>query len=122
MNDFFDNVIFSYTAEQAVKDGVLVDVTDMASQIFQVGCDMTWKYRISVNVHQACTPPKNSTQDYDGRLWDVLNVARTAIRNAKEGDKLVEFHCKLGRKKLRLWAMLDTTSGPAIHIITPEEN
>ena len=119
MDDF--EVIYSYTAKQAVEDGVLVDVTETANQIFQVGCDMSWKYRISRSVHNACTPPKNSTQDYNGRLWDVLNVARNAIRNAEQGSDLVEFFCKLGRKKFKLWACLDSTSGPAIHIITPEE-
>lgn len=115
------NVIYSYTAKQAEEDGILVDVTEMANQIFQVGCDMSWKYRISINVHQACTPPENSTQDYNGRLWDVLNVARNAIRNAEKGSSLVEFFCKLGRKNFKLWACLDSTSGSAIHIITPEE-
>ena len=114
-------VIYSYTAEQAIEDGILVDVTEMAKEIFQVGCDMSWKYRISSNVHNACTPPKNSTQDYNGRLWDVLNLARFAIRKAEKGSNLVEFVCKLGRKNFKLWACLDTTSGPAIHIITPEE-
>lgn len=114
-------VIYSYTAEQAIEDGILVDVTEMANQIFQVGCDMSWKYRISINVHHACTPPKNSTQDYNGRLWDVLNLARHAIRKAERGSDLVEFTCKLGRKNLKLWACLDSTSGSAIHIITPEE-
>ena len=33
------NVIYSYTAKQAEEDGILVDVTEMANQIFQVGCD-----------------------------------------------------------------------------------
>jgi len=120
MDDFFENVdvIFKYTAEQAVKDGILFDVTEIASHVFQVGCDMTWKYRISVNVQDACCEGSMFNAD---RLLNVLNVARDAIRNASQGD-LVEFYCKLGRKKLKLWAMLDTTSGPAIHIITPEEN
>jgi hypothetical protein len=121
MDEIFGEPIFVYTAEQAVEDGILVDVTELASQIFKVGCDMPWKCRISANVHSLCTPPKSSNQDYTGRLWDVLNVARHAIRNAEQGSTMVEFTCKLGRSNHKLWACLDTTSGPAIHIITPKE-
>ena len=82
---------------------------------------MPWKYRITIGVHELCTPPKNSTDDYTGRLWDVLNVARYAIRNAEQGSNLVEFTVKIGRKNERLWAIPDFTSGPAIHFIKPEE-
>ena len=108
MDDF--DVIFQYTAEQAVKDGVLFDVTETAQKIFKVGCDMPWKYRVSINVHQFCN-------DEEEKLEGLLNAARLAIRNANKGDSLVEFK----HEDLRLWACLDSTSGPAIHIITPEE-
>jgi hypothetical protein len=83
---------------------------------------MKWKIRISNNVHNLCTPPKsNKIQSYDGRLWDVLNLARWAIKRADQGDTMSVFTCKIGRKNHQLYACLDTTSGPAIHIITPEE-
>lgn len=117
-----DDVIFSYTAKQAVEDGVLFDVTETASELFKVGCDMKWSYRISVNVKQLCTPPKsNKIESFEGRLWDLLNVGRMAIRGADKNDNMVEFTCKFGKKNHRIWATLDTTSGPAIHFITPEE-
>ena len=124
MDDLFgDNIIYAYTADQAVEDGYLVDVTEKADGVFKIGCDMKWKVRISNNVHALCTPPKsNKIQSYDGRLWDVLNLARWAIKRADQGDTMAVFTCKIGRKNHKLWAMLDTTSGPAIHIITPEEN
>lgn len=115
------DLIYSYTADQAVKDGILFDVTETAKEIFKVGCDIPWKYRISINVKHACEKRQDRIQDYQGSLCYVLNDVRYALKKAEHGSNLVEFTSNIGGKKFKLWATLDTTSGPAIHIITPEE-
>jgi len=109
-------VINSYTAEQAVDDGFLVDVSEMAKE-----AGFRWTVRISQGVHNLCTPPKsNKIQSYKGRLWDVLWIAHLAVRKAQD-DYFSTFKVKLGPRIYSLWAVVDGTSEPAIHIILPEE-
>jgi len=109
-------VISSYTAEQAIEDGFLADVSKLGKE-----AGFKWPVRISQNVHELCTPPKsNGIESYKGRLWDVLWMAHCAIRKS-EDDWMTAFNVKIGRKIYELWACIDGTNGPAIHIITPEE-
>lgn len=110
-------IISSYTAEEAVEDGILVDVSDTAKEL-----GFVWPVRITQSVHDLCTPPKsNKIQSYNGRLWDVLWMCSLAIKKAKKGDSMVEFLTRIGRKNETLWACLDGTSGMAIHIMKPED-
>jgi hypothetical protein len=114
---FWEEPISVYTAEQAVEDGVLVDVSEMGREM-----GFTWPVRISIGVHSLCTPPKSNTvQSYEGRLWDVLWMAKNAVKRVTDGEQMTTFRVTLGRKLVTLWAMIDGTSGPAIHIITPED-
>ncbi len=110
--------IYSYTAEQAIEDGILVDVSSMAKE-----AGFTWPVRITRGVHDLCTPPKtNKIQSYQGRLWDVLWMAYCKIKMTKDKEEgLVPFKVKLGPKLYILWACIDGTSGPAIHIMLPSE-
>ncbi len=117
LSDFFGEPIDVYTAEEAIEDGYLVNTpTDLTAQ-----AGFKWPVRLSNDVHKLCTPPKsNKIQSYTGRLWDVLNLARVAVKKAGD-DRMATFRVKIGRKVEDLWAVMDTTSGPAIHIITPSE-
>jgi len=115
-DDFWGEPISVYTAEQAVEDGYLADVSEIAKEM-----GFKWPVRISSAVHDLCTPPKsNKIQSYQGRLWDVLYLAKLAISRSND-DQMAVFKVKIGRKIETLWALLDGTSGPAIHIITPQE-
>ncbi len=119
MEEIFGPVISAYPAEQAVEDGFLMDVTLLARE---AGFAEPFKVRITDTVVALCTPPKsNKIQSFEGRLWDVLSLTRWAIAKAND-DRMVQFTVKIGRKNVRLWAMLDTTSGPAIHIMDPSDN
>jgi hypothetical protein len=116
--DGMDNVIYKYTAEQAIEDGTLVDVTELAKE-----AGFNWPVRITALVHTVCIPPKtNKIESYKGRLWDVLNVARWTIKvRGKKNEHILPFVVKIGRRNVKLYAAIDTTSGPAIHIMTPSE-
>jgi hypothetical protein len=113
------DIIFSYTAEQAVEDGILVDVSEMAKEV-----GFALPVRITQGVHQLCTPPKsNRVASYSGRLWDVLWMAmRIMFLMQSRDDGFVEFRVRIGKKNERLWATMDGTSGPAVHIMRPEEH
>jgi len=84
---FWDDaeVISSYTRAQALEDGVLVDVSEIAKQAgikFPVALTSTvWGQYVEV-------PEGVSCQDETGRLWDILWMFRcTAARFT--GDTLL---------------------------------
>lgn len=117
------NIIFRYTADQAMADGYLFDVSTIARQ-----AGFVYPVRITVGVKDLLTPDENAQsagQSYDGRLWDVLFVARQAILQSKD-DKYISFKVIFQdssgtSKNIKLFAALDATSGPAIHIGLPSE-
>jgi hypothetical protein len=112
------DVIHTYTAKDAVADGMLVEVPEKTAK--EAG--FNWPVRITCGVHELCTPPKsNTTQTYEGRLWDVLFLAYLAIKRTPAGEGLATYKVKIGRKVETLWAAVDGTCGPAIHILTPAE-
>ena len=79
--EFWDDadVISVYTREQALEDGVLVDVSPLARESgFKI------PVAITNGVHAKCQPPKGGTmgQSYDGRCHDVLWMASQTY-NAK---------------------------------------
>lgn len=89
------DLIFSYSRAQAIRDGVLVDVSPHAKEA---------GFRISVAMTAAawfdCVEWPESecaAQDESGRLWDVVFMAAVAARRAArrgEGDR-VTFELKV---------------------------
>lgn len=78
----FGDVIYAYTRDQAIKDGVLVDVSQVAQEagfVFPVAVTRrVWD--------EIITPPvsvKELGQSEGGRLWDVLWMLRVAIKKDK---------------------------------------
>lgn len=112
--------IYRYTAEQALADGALLEVDPQLRR--EAG--YRWSVRITRGVASLLVPEekeRNEGQSQEGRLWDVLWMARIAIDNADDRETIAPFEMILGKNTITLWACLDTTSGPAIHIIRPEE-
>jgi len=122
-NDF--EVISVYTADQAIEDGYLIDVTETAKEAgFKI------PVRITRGVFDLVAPDKKAKsygQDFEGRLWDVIWMCSLAVRKVKD-DSFAEFKVifqngagNRNRKIKTLWAVIDGTSGAAIHIVLPEE-
>lgn len=109
-------VIYTYTADQAVEDGILWDVPE--ETVKEAG--FKFKVRLTQGVVQLCTPDEGP-EDFNGRVWDVLNVLRYAIQAEPSGERMVTFDVTFSGQKHRLWGCLDGTSGPAIHVMTPSE-
>ena len=111
MRDRMDEIISFYGAEQAVEDGILFDVTDLARRLgFKVAV------RITAGVRALC----EETDDCDGCLANVVSHARLAVIGSDDFSMSV-FEVRIGARPVKLWALPDTTSGAAIHIILPEE-
>jgi hypothetical protein len=75
--DIFGEVIYAYTRQQAIEDGVLIDVSPLAKEAgFKCPVALTaaaWAEAVEI-------PPGVEGQDETGRLWDVLNVLMVEIR------------------------------------------
>lgn len=79
-------IIHTYTRAQALEDGVLVDMTNLAREA---------GFRHPVAVTQGVWAVLNPTheleavgQDMTGRAWDMLTILRHAIRRAFGGDEV----------------------------------
>ena len=79
-------VIDTYTRAQAIEDGVLIDVSETANEAgFTMPAAITaaaWGMYVRVPDGVAC-------QDEQGRLWDVLNMLRFAIKKGGHGSEVV---------------------------------
>lgn len=75
--------IHTYSREDALNDGFLIDVTELAKEAgFKVPAAITLlAYEGGVRVDE---DDKNDGQDETGRLWDILNVLGYMIRTSKD--------------------------------------
>ena len=78
---YFGEAISNYTRAQAIEDGVLIDVNDMAQEAgFKLPVAMTvaaWSDCVDWSEDDS---NRQVHQDQSGRLWDVLFMASHAIR------------------------------------------
>ena len=119
-----EDVIFTYTREQAIEDGVLVDVSETARE-----AGFNWPVALTSNVWALVEdiPPRlQGIADVDGRLWDVLWMARcAALRGGTE--TLYDLILPHGRKKHAVLKMVSGPHGPhdprpCITIMLPHED
>lgn len=82
---FFDDwdVVSVYTRKNAIDDGVLIDVSEMAKEAgFKVPVAMTatlWSECVAWSDEDS---ERQTHQDQDGRLWDALYMAALASKDA----------------------------------------
>lgn len=74
-----DDYVHAYTRQNAVDDGVLIDVTDTAKE---AGFDCPTALTRAVWCNYVQVPEGVQHQDESGRLWDVLWM----LRHAKTGS------------------------------------
>ena len=83
--DFFGKPIFTYTRADAIADGVLVDVSEIAREAgFVVPVALSkaaWGDAVAWSQDDSA---RQVHQDEAGRLWDVLNLARYRIKLASK--------------------------------------
>jgi hypothetical protein len=73
-------IIYQYTRAQAIDDGVLVDVSEMAKE---AGIVFPTALTRAVWCKYVEVPPAVPWQDEQGRLWDILWMLRYAIQQSK---------------------------------------
>lgn len=88
MADLFGEPIYTYTREQAIEDGVLIDVSETARE-----AGITFPVALTEAVWSDCVAwsdadikRKGVPNDEAGRLWDVIWMLRCAIRSSRNND------------------------------------
>ena len=88
----FGEVIHAYTRKQAIEDGVLIDVTEMARE-----AGFRWPVAVTAAVWADCVAwsdednDRQAYQDESGRLWDLLFVASYAVKTARQDTGLLMY-------------------------------
>jgi hypothetical protein len=124
-----DNIIACYTRQDAIEDGVFIDVTG-------VGKEAGIKHPVALTsnlYHKYVEPdPMPQGQDKSGRLWDVLWMlsccCRGMVGKIVGGNQAifpVSFYNGKKQEEIELWAFIEATSptdpSPAITIMLPED-
>ena len=80
LNEIFGEPISVYSRQQAIEDGVLVDVSQLAKE-----AGWKWPVAITQALHAdlANIPKQFSHEDYTGRLWDVLWMGMLAAKQSR---------------------------------------
>lgn len=127
MNDKDFNVIYSYTREQAIADGVLIDVTGQAKVYFKIPVALSaGLYHEYVKTPEAL---EAQGQSISGRLHDLFMMLRFAAKDRWDGSR-VEFEVlfQMGEgpsfEKVKCVAAVegDSSGNPCLTIFRPEDD
>ena len=121
-------LIYAYTRAQALDDGTLVDVTDLARDAgFKIPVALTakvWADCVAWDQAREVAP-----QDETGRLWDVLTMARMAVRSQINVHRarfsvlrVASGHLRSSRTRLDVLIGSGDQGEPVITIMQPEED
>jgi hypothetical protein len=126
----FGEPVHSYSRAQALEEGTLVDVTEVAREAgFSVPVAMTYAAYTQFVEWAPEDTARQVYQDESGRLWDVLYMARAASRT--EAHTVIYKFLSVargGRAKKTQIAELKMVSGPGdtpepvITIMLPSED
>jgi len=112
-----DDIIYSYTAEDAERDEVLFNVKEILKDygIFPV-------IRITSGIKEFLLlgDLKETDETYRRRVVNISALAVKQLKNSKN-NWFASFNVIVAEIQKTVWACVDTTSGPAIHIMLPEE-
>ena len=98
LTSIFGEIISKYTRADALRDGELVDVSPTAREAgFRFPCAVT---RALWNVIQTI-PDRCPWEDPEGRLWDVIWMAKQQAGKCKEGVSRFVFELILTRTDKR---------------------
>ncbi|RKT37909.1 DUF6573 family protein [Thiocapsa rosea] len=93
-------MIYAYTRAQALDDGRLIDVTDLACDAgFKVPVALTAKVWADCVVWDQAR--EVAPQDETGRLWDLLAMAHLAARGRPHSGRLTFSVLRIGSGRLR---------------------
>ncbi len=133
VTDIFGPTIHSYTRAQAIDDGILIDVSEIAKESgFKFPVALTraaWEDCVAWN--DDCNK-RQTYQDESGRLWDVLQMLHFAIKCSRDSNPEMLFklsrvprggRCRLARDvTLKSIIGPGDTPEPVLTIMLPNED
>lgn len=120
-----DNLIFAYTRAQAIEDGVLIDVSQVAKE---AGIKFPTAVTAAVWADFVKVPDgMEHCQDESGRLWDILWMFRFQMAKCKGSELRFKFSVQnddRGPREVCLKAVCGPgdTPEPVITIMRPDED
>lgn len=119
------DIIYAYTRNQAIADGVLIDVSEMAKE-----AGFVWPVAVTAAVHAeyVAVPSGVTGQDEAGRLWDILTMLRFAIRRCQSQKDGLLFTLLVnngkGARKVTLKSLrgYEDDGTPCLTILLPDED
>jgi hypothetical protein len=126
----FENadLIHSYTRADALRDGILIDVSATATE-----AGFVYPVALTAAAWVTCVavPPAVPCQDEAGRLWDVLTMLRHAVRGQGSNASEVRFGVHVrndNRERIPPLVRLKALCGPGdrgepvITVMLPQED
>ena len=123
MENMFGDVIYRYGREQAINDGVIIDVSEAAREAgFILPVALTSAVWEKIN-----DVPKSfvGIQDVNGRLWDVLCMAAMKAKSVTGDSFKYNLIMHNGRKKyIELKSVISAGDNlePVLTIMLPNED
>jgi hypothetical protein len=131
-------VISSYTRDQAVEDGILVEVPEKLWREAGFRWPVAVTHHVYADVAEVPEHPNAAGQSVEGRLWDVLTMAGSVLRARKRqaciaglepDDRICQFEVLAtdedGAQALhRLWIVMSEEGAggaPTLTIMFPED-
>ncbi len=132
-NEIFGETIYAYTRAQAIEDGFLVDLSEIAREAgFKIPVAVTsavWEEYIAWTEEDT---DNQTIQNQSGRLWDVLRMLLIAIKKAPSSADRLNYQLSViprdGKsqhpKLIELKALIDggDNGDPVITIMLPNED
>lgn len=121
-----NNIVYSYTMEQAIKDGILVDVTSMAKE-----AGIKFQVTVTREVWEGYIVPDESSRSYgqseSGRLWDILWTFKKEAARVKGSAMEFQVYLVISERRKSLIdfkavAGPGDNGDPVITIMLPHEN
>lgn len=89
----FGNLIYAYTRANAIADGTLVDVSEVAGKAgFRIPVAMTAAAWADCVAWTDADSDRQTHQEESGRLWDVLWMSSLAARRAQGARSPFQFY------------------------------
>ncbi len=128
-----DDLIYAYTRKQALEDGFLVDVSEVAKE-----ANFTIPVALTHTLWEVCVVPDASAlragESIEGRLWDLLWMLYLSIKTSKQknsGNGLMDivifsalFSIGGRRKRIKMKAIIGPGDDgePVLTIMFPSED
>lgn len=103
------NLIYSYSRKEALEDGVLIDVSEIAKE-----AGFIIPTAVTSNLYETYVKPSDAVnqcgQSIEGRLWDILQLLRLSIKDIEPDTSILFFHVNFlmqnGIKRVKLKSVI----------------